>query len=149
MKAKLKNGFYIRPVHIDDFSAINRLSNQKSWWGCDKAQQFYDRQENTDKKEISFISIFREKANYVSFVGWRYYEYDKPSKTLFLLAGANKKNSGLRTEEYDYAITHYSDMKHYIVLFVEDMPSVKRLMKQQIRQLKDGASPSVLEYSRP
>jgi hypothetical protein len=149
MDGKLKNGYSIRPVHPDELDIINKLSSQKDWWGSNQAQNFYNRQKNTERKEISFISIFKQKGNYVDLVGWRYYEYDKISKVLYLYAGANKKNSGLRTEEYDYAVTYYSDMKKYIVIFVEDMPSVKRLMKQQIRQLKDGASPSVLEYSRP
>lgn len=155
MQATLENGFWIRPAQPDDFDAINRLSSQpgrketpRTWTGGD-AQHYYDLQENTISREVSFVVIMRTKRNYTDLVGWRCYIYNKQNYTLTLLAGANKKNWGGRTEVFDYVVSHYPDMKFYNMYIPDSIASMRTLAKQRTPALNNDTDLAVLEYRKP
>lgn len=146
MEGQIGSSLLVRAATPEDFSIIDELSAGEIPY---TAQEYYNKVGDTENKITTLVVIERPVGKNRQIQGWRYHQYLKNSKSLFLLAGANKQGFAVKTKFFDWVITVYPDMKNYYLYLPGTQNETKRRwIKQSNSYLSNSRYEELFEYNK-
>lgn len=146
MEGYINSKTQVRPATPEDFSIIDELSAGEIPY---TAQEYYNKVGDTERKTSTFVVIERTLGKKKRIDGWRFHQYHKNTKTLILIAGANRQNSNIGTDFFTWILDNYPEVEKYqLFLPGEKNASKRRWIKQSNSHLSNSRYEELFEYNR-
>lgn len=146
MEGYINSKIRVRPATPEDFSVIDELSAGEIPY---TAQEYYNNVGDTEKKKSTLVVIESTLGNNKRIEGWRFHQYHKNTKTLVLIAGANRQNSNLGIRFFTWILNNFPEVEKYqLFLPGETNASKRRWIKQTNSYLSNSRYEELFEYTR-